>query len=130
MIRARLKQLLPFAATVLIGVLLNVGDGSLAILAFAGSIVAIPLIFAPDVEEIARATRGRRDGRADGPLCHAPKMTFTGRRDPRAADRAHRHRLSWLSSYSAPRPPARSSCSPRLRAASSRSSARRRRRAA
>lgn len=53
----RLKQVFPALAIALIGTLLLVGDGTLAILAFAAAIVALPLVYGPDVDEIARATR-------------------------------------------------------------------------
>lgn len=66
MVYVRFKNHFPFAAAVLIGTLLTVGDGTLAILALAGSIMALPLAYAPDVDEIARATceRNRKESAA------------------------------------------------------------------
>jgi hypothetical protein len=52
-----LKQAFPFAATAFIVLLLTVGDGTLAIVAFAGCIALMPLIYGPDVDQIAHATR-------------------------------------------------------------------------
>ena len=49
-----IKQAFPFAAAALIVLMLTVGDGTLAIVAFAGCIALLPLIYGPDV---ARATR-------------------------------------------------------------------------
>jgi len=54
---AGFKQCIAPIAAALLGVLLIVGDGALVILAMAGGIVALPLAYAPDVDEIARATR-------------------------------------------------------------------------
>ena len=56
------KDALPLGAAALIGALLLIGEAALAILALAGSIAVVPLVYAPDVEDIARATR---DGELD-----------------------------------------------------------------
>jgi hypothetical protein len=57
-----LKLAFPVAAVALIGTMLIAGDGSLAIMTFVGCIAVVPLIYGPDVDEIARATR---DGEFD-----------------------------------------------------------------
>jgi hypothetical protein len=57
-----LKLAFPAVAVALIGTMLMAGDGSLAIMAFVGCIAVVPLIYGPDVDEIARATR---DGEFD-----------------------------------------------------------------
>ena len=54
---AILKQAFPFAAIALVAVLLLAGNAALALLAFVVCVAAIPLVYAPDVEDIARATR-------------------------------------------------------------------------
>jgi len=49
------KRISPVAAAALIALLLAVDDGALAIAALAGRIARVPVIYGPDVNEIARA---------------------------------------------------------------------------
>jgi hypothetical protein len=56
-LRTIVKRVFPGFAVALVAALLLPGDGTLAILGFVACIVAIPLIYGQDVDEIARATR-------------------------------------------------------------------------
>jgi hypothetical protein len=51
------KRYFPLLAVTLICSVLALGDGALAILVIVAGIIVLPLIYGPDVEDIARATR-------------------------------------------------------------------------